>query len=90
MPFDSRHDCLRFAGVQMLAKFSHTGLVFHVRYYQPVLRSKLDRGRQIPLGCRQFLEYGRGNEYLSIKQGQEFKTSYSREIEDGRRVGDDD
>jgi hypothetical protein len=56
-----KQNCLSLAGVQILPKFLHAPLVVYRCNYQPGLRLKIDCRRQIPLGCGQFLKYGRGN-----------------------------
>jgi hypothetical protein len=51
---DCKHDCLSFARIQILAKFLYTVLVRRSGDYSPWHRRKIDCGRQIAPGVRQF------------------------------------
>ena len=47
---DRQHDCFGLARVQILAEILYTLLVIGGCYYQPRLRRKVDRRREIALG----------------------------------------
>jgi hypothetical protein len=87
---DRPDDGFSLAGVRIPPEFLYAVLVCRSRDYQPWHRGKIDCGRQIALGIRQFPIHGEGNEHLATKQPQQFEAAYSGEIQDRRCIGDND
>jgi hypothetical protein len=82
-----QNDCFSLTSMQIVAEVQARGPGFRGAADQPRDGGNVDRWEIAPRSA-QFRQYGRGNEDVLIERRQKFQATDPREIQDRRRVGD--